>query len=1385
MSARQFVFSLLFKGDAAGAKAAGAEAKAAVEAVSAETKAAIPATEQDTSAQKKNAQARREAAAAAREQAEAEKRAREEAQRGIGGSGAPTPGPTPAPAPTLPQSELDKLKAQYVPLFAAQKAYEDELIGIAKAERAGALTSAESAAAQTRLRANYDRTTESLRRADAALGASNGKMKLQAHEARILSMQASDTFQSLALGMSPMQVLLQQGPQVVDILGGVGNTMRFLRQSLTGMRLLLGGTTAAVVAGALAWDGYLKSTKAVEIAAAGRGQGLGVSAGMLERVAVGGADAAHLSIGDSRSLLAQLVSSGQIGAQNLEGILAASSDLAVTLGIEADAVGGKLVEMFARPGQAAEMLRDKNGILSGAVVEQIKQLEAQNRKYEAQALLLDALEGKLVDAQTAQSALGRGWSAITRGIGNASDSFGAAINDAFETGAGAQPGGLTPIGLSKTAWDVVWYRQDKARAQTDDDARAEAGRAQIEANRKGAFAEQLADKSAANTITLKTEALRNEIAAMREGLAANDLAIEKRRRIEAAIQGQTAALAALTDRQGRANTMARLDLQIATERNPLRRAEMLSLQAFLQASAQGASAEDALAEGTRARTAAMVELVAGTSNAAAAMVEEADARDRLHALQAIGAVSTADAATWMERELSLRPLIAAAARAEGKEKADLEAEIRKLEDAYDDLAVARRQEALDADSRASAERIAQLQLEASLIGRSNDDRTRALALAEAERRVRDLGLDPVEADANRLRDEARAEAEAQIARDRQQRAFDLRTQETQDAYSAAARLAANPMVRAGIEAEAAYAQAIAQGADATEAAARAAQVRARAIAELQGSIADLVRTQGEQLDRLRLEGQLAGATDIARVRAIASFEAEQEIKRMGLSLDSQIAAQLREQAVLIAEQQRATEQLTDAWGKVRGAAETAIDAPFDALLNGDLKGAALAAVREIGEVWTELAWKNPLKNRLLGTDYTTLDDLGGLGGVFGQLFGGGEVNSRLSVSAMNAASMAVTTPMVTVNAGGITGLPAISGGAGYAAASALGAGGASGVLPGAGGIQAQMWGFFQGKGLAPHQIAAILGHASVESAFDPYAVGDGGTSFGLFQHHAGRGQGLLGAVGGEAGLGNIQAQLEYVWRELLTSENGAFQRLKSSTNLYDATHAFSGFERMAGYDAGNPQSAMHWDRRLAGAEAALAKFEGTSITAQAQLGTLGTGAAQLGTGMQQMTAGLAGTLQQIGASHGPGGAFLGALAGEGLKLLGGAFGFERGGWTGAGATTDVAGVVHAEEYVFDAAATRRIGVANLEALRRGALKGYREGGYVVGGRPPLPPGPARGDRATAEPARETSMNLNVSGTGTAEIYQGVHLAIRESLEQYTRNSLPGIVRVIIEDRWGG
>ncbi|HEY4416852.1 MAG TPA: hypothetical protein VGO57_14265, partial [Verrucomicrobiae bacterium] len=71
-----------------------------------------------------------------------------------------------------------------------------------------------------------------------------------------------------------------------------------------------------------------------------------------------------------------------------------------------------------------------------------------------------------------------------------------------------------------------------------------------------------------------------------------------------------------------------------------------------------------------------------------------------------------------------------------------------------------------------------------------------------------------------------------------------------------------------------------------------------------------------------------------------------------------------------------------------------------------------------------------------------------------------------------------------------------------------------------------------------------------------------------------------------------------------------------------------------------------------------------------------------------------------------------ALA-NGLTLS--TLGFSEGGFTGSGASSEVAGVVHRGEYVFSAPAVQRIGLGNLEAMHNGG-NGTTGGGSAGGGR---------------------------------------------------------------------
>lgn len=465
-----------------------------------------------------------------------------------------------------------------------------------------------------------------------------------------------------------------------------------------------------------------------------------------------------------------------------------------------------------------------------------------------------------------------------------------------------------------------------------------------------------------------------------------------------------------------------------------------------------------------------------------------------------------------------------------------------------------------------------------------------------------------------------------------------------------------------------------------------------------GSLAtarSILETQTRSIARLELEQSLIGQSEQTRRRVLALYEAELQIRQAGIDAESELADRIRDGARAESERAAELERQQDAWETIQKSAEDSIDRIVDAAMDADLPGVFEGIATEIEGILTDLAIKNPLKNILLGSDLPTLGDVGGLSGIWARLTGNvpaiDPAEAAAQAAAQSVATMQVTAASVIIGGAGVSQFLSTMGGTGAANVN----------LPDSA-VTSQIWEFFKGKGLQPHQIAAIVGNAAGESGFDPRAVGDNGTSFGLFQHHASRADGLLSAVGGVGGLGDVQGQLEYVWRELLTSENGALQKLLATTNVRDATSVW-----MRDFERPHADAMIDsWPTRLGAAEAALTRFGSTATDATTNLGTLGTGFDTFG--------GALASVAQSFASGGGSGGLTGILGTIGSALAGviGLPGFARGGATGGSDPSRVAGLVHEEEFVFDAEATRRIGVQNLEAIRRGRMPGYARGGYV-------------------------------------------------------------------------
>lgn len=133
----------------------------------------------------------------------------------------------------------------------------------------------------------------------------------------------------------------------------------------------------------------------------------------------------------------------------------------------------------------------------------------------------------------------------------------------------------------------------------------------------------------------------------------------------------------------------------------------------------------------------------------------------------------------------------------------------------------------------------------------------------------------------------------------------------------------------------------------------------------------------------------------------------------------------------------------------------------------------------------------------------------------------------------------------------------------------------------------QAMGFFQSKGYTKEQAAGIVGNLIAESNLRPSgAVGDNGTAFGIAQW---RGERLTRlkrfANANGKDWQDFGTQLAFVDMELQNHETGAYQALKNAKTVDEATAAFVGYERPAGWTPNNPRGGHNYKGRLSHAAA--------------------------------------------------------------------------------------------------------------------------------------------------------------------------------------------------------
>ena len=123
-------------------------------------------------------------------------------------------------------AELEKLRMRYSPVFAAVRQYQESVVGIQQAHRIGAISAEEMTTAMSRERKAALASIAAIKGRNQAIQASvtksGGVGSANSFQTSNIAAQFQDIAVSSAMGMSPIQIALQQGTQLSAVFNEMG-----------------------------------------------------------------------------------------------------------------------------------------------------------------------------------------------------------------------------------------------------------------------------------------------------------------------------------------------------------------------------------------------------------------------------------------------------------------------------------------------------------------------------------------------------------------------------------------------------------------------------------------------------------------------------------------------------------------------------------------------------------------------------------------------------------------------------------------------------------------------------------------------------------------------------------------------------------------------------------------------------------------------------------------------------------------------------------------------------------------------------------------------------------------------------------------------------------
>jgi phage-related minor tail protein len=231
--------------------------------------------------------------------------------------------------------------------------------------------------------AAYDRVAASAHKAAGGL---------TAWQKQGLAYQTTDFFTQIASGQNIMIAAIQQGGQLKDQMGGLGNMFRVLTPlvlsptgALVALAAALGIAATAAVMGRREFDALNNSLILT-------GQYSGVTTDSFALMAQTISTTSRASIGDAKDILNAMIGSGQFTNQTFDSVSKTIQRFSELSGLSAKDAADKLIPMLDGSASSAKKLNDQYNFLTLAQYKQIEALDRQGKKQESIALTADLLK---------------------------------------------------------------------------------------------------------------------------------------------------------------------------------------------------------------------------------------------------------------------------------------------------------------------------------------------------------------------------------------------------------------------------------------------------------------------------------------------------------------------------------------------------------------------------------------------------------------------------------------------------------------------------------------------------------------------------------------------------------------------------------------------------------------------------------------------------------------------------------------------------------------------------------------------------------------------------------------------------------------------------------